>query len=247
MAVGVAMRDYLRRRAAWVWNEQGHAFNHGLSLQEETLTEMLLLRMARDHGKHGLTVTMFNKTEEAINGADWEWIIRTRGCELALRIQAKRLYHANSKKDYGGLDPKSGQSAKLIAQARKCIPVYVFFNHNHGKSSSLLNGGGENPYRGRSYWGCSIACAKKVQAKKSNTLSDLKPIMKPWRRMISKLGDCNTSGALGIDAGDMKRSMSQERREVVERIRDRDFMSQFLIKEELVGVAVLDFTDFRSS
>ena len=33
---------------------------------------MLLLRMARDHVKHGLSVTMFNKTEEGINGADWE-------------------------------------------------------------------------------------------------------------------------------------------------------------------------------
>ncbi|MFN4153498.1 MAG: hypothetical protein ACK4HF_02495 [Paracoccaceae bacterium] len=72
MAASVAMRDYLRRRAAWVWNEQSHAFDHGLSLQEETLTEMLLLRMARDHETNGLTVKMFSKPEEAINGADWE-------------------------------------------------------------------------------------------------------------------------------------------------------------------------------
>ena len=65
MAVAVPLRDYLRQRAAWVWNQQGHAFDHGLALQEETLTEMLLLRMARDHAKHGLTITMFTKAEEA--------------------------------------------------------------------------------------------------------------------------------------------------------------------------------------
>lgn len=245
MVVGVAMRDYLRRRAAWVWNEQGHAFDHGLSLQEETITEMLLLRMARDHGKYGLTVTMFSKAEEAINGADWEWIIRTPHCELAMRIQAKRLYHASSNKDYGGLDPKSGQSAKLITQAGTRIPIYVFFNHDHGKNSKLLNSGGESPYRGRSYWGCSVACAKKVRAKNSNKLSDLKSIMKPWHRMISDLGACSMRDALGIGPADMERSMDQERRMLIERIRNREFMEKYLLVEELAGVAILDFTDFR--
>lgn len=248
MVVGVAMRDYLRERAGWVWNEQGRAFDHGLTLHEETITEMLLLRMAKDHAANGLSVTLFNKiTEEPVNGADWEWIIRTPHCEMGLRIQAKRLYHASSKKDYGGLDPKSGQSAKLIKRAGTRIPLYVFFNHDHGKSSSLLNGGGESPYRGRSYWGCSVACAKEVQAKKSNKLSDLKPIMKPWHRMISDLGSCDTNAALGIGPGEMDRSMPPSRREVIERIRDRAFMSQYLTQEELTGVAVLDFTDFRSS
>ena len=156
----ISLRDYLRQRAAWVWNEQGHAFDHGLTLQEETLTEMLLLRMARDHAKHGLAVTMFNKTEEGINGADWEWIIRTRSCELGLRVQAKRLFHHGKSQDYGGLDPKSDQADKLITKAGPNIPLYVFFNHDHGLNSNLLHGGGEHPYRGRSYWGCAIACAK---------------------------------------------------------------------------------------
>ena len=130
MAASVPLRDYLRQRAAWVWNQQGHAFDHGLALQEETLTEMLLLRMARDHAKHGLTVTMFTKSEEAQNGADWEWIVRMPGCELGLRVQAKRLYHRDKKADYGGLDPNSGQAGKLIARAGSRIPVYVFFNHD---------------------------------------------------------------------------------------------------------------------
>ncbi len=245
MAASITLRDYLRGRAAWVWNEQGHAFKQGLALQEETLTEMLLLRMARDHAKHGLTVTMFNKTEEGINGADWEWIVRTPWCDLGLRVQAKRLYHSSKGSDYGGLDPASGQSAKLIANAGTCIPLYVFFNHDHGSNSKLLHGGGEYPYRGRSYWGCSVACAKKVAAEKSNVLSKLKKHMKPWHRLVTSSGKCDAKSALGIDLGEAERSMPQDRREVFERIRERDFMSQYILQRDLAGVAILDFSDFR--
>lgn len=245
MAAPVTLRDYLRRRAAWVWNEQGHAFNQGLALQEETLTEMLLLRMARDHGKHGLNVTMFNKTEEGINGADWEWIVRTPWCDLGLRIQAKRLYHSSKGSDYGGLDPNSGQTAKLIANAGTSIPIYVFFNHNHGTNSKLLTGGGETPYRGRSYWGCSIASAFKVQTKKSNKLKDLKAHTKPWHRLFTPAGTCDATAALGLSRSAMDASMAPERREVLERIRDRDFMSQYILQHELAGVAILDLSDFR--
>lgn len=78
MAASVPLRGYLRQRAASVWNHQSHAFDHGLALQEETLTEMLLLRMAQDHAKHGLSVKMFSKAEESVNGADWEWIVEPR-------------------------------------------------------------------------------------------------------------------------------------------------------------------------
>jgi len=245
MTVGIALRDYLRQRAAWVWNEQGHAFRHGLALQEETITEMLLLRMARDHAKHGLVVTMFSKTVEGINGADWEWIIRTPHCEMALRIQAKRLYHASTKSDYGGLVPSSGQTAKLIAQAGNRIPLYVFFNHDHGMHSAMLFGGGEPPYRGRSYWGCSVACAKRVEAKKSSKLADLKPIMRPWHRLISASGGCDAKSVLGISSDDMEKSMSEGPRGMVGRIEDRDFMTGYLMEQDLAGVALLDFREFR--
>ena len=245
MAKPLSLRDYLRQRAAWVWNEQGHAFDTGLALQEETLTEMLLLRMARDHDKHGLTVAMFNKAEEAKNGADWEWIVNTGGCELGLRVQAKRLYHKAKSVDYGGLGPTSKQAGKLISRAGRRVPIYVFFNHDHGQSSSLLTGGGESPYRGRSYWGCSVASAKRVMKAKSNKLSKLKSIMKPWHRLISQNGRCEAFPALGIQKQEIAASMPDARREMTERIRDHDFMKNYLQKEELAGVAILDFYDFR--
>lgn len=245
MPAAITLRDYLRRRAAWVWNEQGHAFKHGLALQEETITELLLLRMARDHGKHGLNVTMFTKADEAKNGADWEWVVRTPNCEVGLRIQAKRLYHRSKSSDYGGLDPSSPQADKLIKRAGSRIPLYVFFNHDHGTRSKLLNGGGEYPYRGRSYWGCSIACAKKVKATHSNKLADLKKHMKPWHRLLTPSGKCNLKQSIGVSPSELDASLPPSRREVVQRVRDRQFMSHYLDQEELAGFAILDFSDFR--
>lgn len=239
------VRRYLRTLAGWTWNRQNEALKLGLTLQEETLTEMLLSRMARDHGKHGLKVTMFNKAEEALNGADWEWIVKTGRCELGLRVQAKRLYHQGKSIDYGGLNPNSKQAANLIARAGTSIPIYVFFNHAHGNNSRLLQGGGEAPYRGRSYWGCSIACAKRVQSSGSNKLSALKPLMRPWHRLISSSGKCEAFSVLGISPPEIETAMPISRREVVERIRDRDFMLEYLQHEDLAGVAILDFSEFR--
>lgn len=206
---------------------------------------MLLLRMAQDYAKHGLIITMFNKTAEGNNGADWEWIVRMPGCELGLRVQAKRLYHRDKKADYGGLDPNSGQAGKLIARAGSRIPIYVFFNHDHRINSALLSSGGEHPYRGRSFWGCSVAGARMVQAAKSNQLSILKKHMCPWHRLISTSGGCEAYAALGITPQEVEASMPPQRREVVERIRDRNFMLTYVAAEELDGVAILDFSDFR--
>ena len=245
MASSSALRDYLRHQAGWVWREQARAFDHGLSLQEETLTEMLLLRMARDHAKRGLSVTMFNKPHEAVEGADWEWIIRTPSCELGLRVQAKSLYRHGTGSDYGGLDPKSSQVDKLIASADSCIPVYVFYNHERGTNSRLLNAGGERPYRGRSFWGCSVAGAHAVKATRSNRLKDLREIMKPWHNLVTETGQCGASALLAMSENGLGDTMPATRRQVIERIRDPEFMLQYLLEQELTGVAVIDFSDFR--
>lgn len=239
------LRDYLRRQAGWVWNEQARAFSHGLSLQEETLTEMLLLRMAHDHAAHGLVVTLFNKNQEGVNGADWEWIIRTPSCEIGLRIQAKRLYHSATKKDYGGLDPTSSQIDTLIKQAGSTLPVYVFYNHAFGKNSALLQKGGEAPYRGPSFWGCAVAGAHAVKRANSNSLKALRTIMKPWHHLITYKGTCGITATLGVAANDWKDTMPDTRRGVIERIGDTDFMLEYLAEHELSGVAVIDFQDFR--
>jgi hypothetical protein len=245
MASSSVLRDYLRHRAGWVWREQARAFDHGLALHEETLTEMLLLRMARDHAKHGLSITMFSKPVEAVEGADWEWIIRTTGCDIALRVQAKRLYRRGTGPDYGGLDLKSPQVDKLIKRAGSSIPIYVFYNHDHGTQSDRLNAGGEYPYRGRSFWGCSVAHAQAVKAKKSNSLKDLRDIMRPWHHLVTDTGACGAKAALGVSEDARRDTIDDDRRQVFERIEDPEFMLDYLSRSELNGVAVMDFSDFR--
>ena len=278
--VGFAIQRYLRLRAGWVWNQQNRAFRHGLSLQEETITEMLLLRMAKDRSKHGMRVRMFNKRQEGKNGADWEWFIRTRYCSLGLRVQAKRLYHRDTAgdKDYGGLDPDSSQIDTLISKAGSKLPVYVFFNHNHGTNSRLLKAGSSSwEYQGRTFWGCSIASAHEVKKANSNKLKDMLknpgPNMVPWHRMIDSSGQCNASGILTATVADEKTSLdapmpvwvntlsriegiqsdeaevSQSKSEETEDIQS-DFeetgrISMYLERNELAGVAYLDFSDFK--
>lgn len=246
MTVRSGLRDYLRRQAGWVWRKQARAFSYGLSLQEETLTEMLLLRMTKDHASHGLAVTIFNKHEEGLNGADWEWILRTPSCEICLRVQAKRLYHSATGKEYGGLDPASTQVDKLITQAGSSIPVYVFYNHPFGKNSDLFHEGGEAPYRGQSFWGCAIAGAHAVKIANSNSLRVLHQIIKPWHHLVTDRGTCGIAASLGIPANELTETMAASRLEVVERIRDTNFMQQYLRERDLAGAAVVDFRHYRS-
>ena len=247
MSWAMSVRDYLRERAGWVWNEQKHAFDRGLTLQEETLTEMLLLRMSKDHGKHGLVVRLFNKTEEARNGADWEWHVRTPSCDLALRVQAKRLYHHLKVTDYGGLNPNSGQTDKLIkmAAAYSCVPVFVFFNHDCGTNSAKFTRGSNIPYRGRSFWGCAIASASDVKMKSTNTVAGLKPVLSPWHNLVSRGGQCKAADLLGQPSEDVETSMRLRSSDVFETIRNLEAMEDYTATAELAGVATLDFSGFR--
>lgn len=244
MASFTGIRDYLRRRASSVWTEQSRAFDHGLSLQEETLTEMLLLRMAQDHAAHGLKVTLFNRPTEAINGADWEWVIRTPDCEIGMRVQAKRLYHRRQEADYRGLDPKSPQVDKLIDQAGSFIPVYVFYNHEHGKISDLLKAEGKRSYSQRRFWGCSVASAHAVKEANSNRLKDLVKVMKPWHHLVTETGACNLHSILGRSENTGPGMITHSPSDVAEHIHNQDFMLGYLSEKELAGVAVLDLSNF---
>ena len=247
MSWAMYLRDYLRERAGWVWNEQKHAFDRGLTLQEETLTEMLLLRMSKDHGKHGLVVRLFNKTEEARNGADWEWHVRTPSCDLALRVQAKRLYHRVKVTDYGGLNPNSGQTNKLItmAAAHSCIPVFVFFNHDCGSNSANFTSGGNAPFRGRSFWGCAIASAEQVKKQSTNTVAGLKSVLSPWHNLVSHSGRCSAVDLLGQPSEESETKMPPRPSEILEMIGNPEAMEDYTATAELAGVAVLDFSEFR--
>jgi hypothetical protein len=69
--------------------------------------------------------------------------------------------------------------------------------------------------------------------------------MKPWHRLLTEFGKCDAQNALGITPTARDASMPQSRREIFERINERDFMSQYIKREDLAGVAIIDFSDFR--
>lgn len=83
----------------------------GLPYQEETVTEQLLLALARDPvARRVLQARAFTKAEESRVGADWLWDISGRGGgRFFLRVQAKVL---TSKGEYG-----VGQSAAKTMRA----------------------------------------------------------------------------------------------------------------------------------
>lgn len=98
----------------------------GIKIQEETITEILLLNLA-EKLKGQIKITLFNKIEEGRNGADWEWYIKKNGKWIGFSVQAKILNYKNGM--YDSLFKKN-QIDKLIVNAFKkdLIPIYSFYN-----------------------------------------------------------------------------------------------------------------------
>lgn len=201
------LRAYLRGLAGRVWTDQTDARHFGLELQEETITELLLLQMARDLSPHGLKVQMFSKrkeggftradgtVEEIGNGADWEWFVDLPNCQVGFRVQAKRLFGSLSQNGiYSGLTLGGTQIDDLISSAGTEInPVYIFYNHAFTKTSHLFTRSTKTNWFGGSAWGCSVATAGFVKSLKSRTIPAVLPGMVPWHRFFA-LGDSTARG-----------------------------------------------------
>lgn len=177
------VRPYLRTLAGWTWNRQNEARKLGLTLQEETLTEMLLLRIARDCAPLGLKVRMFTRAQENANGADWEWTFTSAHCTIALRIQAKRLYMSGpSAGRYGGWKHLGSQATTLIAEAgADYFPVFVFYNNC---ASPVFSRRPSHGFHGPSQWGCAFANAQDVEKSLSNWPEDIIDKMHPWHELF---------------------------------------------------------------
>ena len=193
------LRAYLRGLADRVWSDQTEARQFGLELQEETITELLLLHMARDLSPYGLKVRMFSKRDEGGvtradgtvevngNGADWEWFVDLPDCMVVFRVQAKRLFGSPNRNGwYDGFKPGGTQIDQLISAAgSEMNPIYVFYNHGFAKDSHLLERSAKTNWFGASAWGCSVATADFVKGLKSRTLAKVLPGMVPWHRFFA--------------------------------------------------------------
>lgn len=125
--------------AELTWDRVAYA-EQGFSFREDSITEHNLFELARRHPQ--LLVQRFNGTEEAANGADWEWWVggRRQGW-VGLRIQAKKLaadctYHeishttAHRQRQYDVLiNSCLEDGAKFAAPI---LPLYCFYNGWNG-------------------------------------------------------------------------------------------------------------------
>lgn len=116
-----------------IWNLILRGKQQGIKIQEETITEILLLDLAEKFGDQ-MKITLFNKNQEGKNGSDWEWYIKKKGVWLGFSVQAKILNYENDMYDslfYQNQKTKEYQIDKLIIHSFKknLIPIYSFYNY----------------------------------------------------------------------------------------------------------------------
>lgn len=196
------MELYMRQLAGWVWDQQIEAFSFGMSKQEETLTENLLVEMAKTLQPQGLRVRMFSRQKEGGRrpkgkdripgtGADWEWFYEGPPCMARFRVQAKRLYPSpHHPGEYGGFEPGGQQVHDLIDDAQGMNPVYVFYNHPQVSDHDLFEPSGPPEHFGQSCWGCGATTAAFMRSVPDAKLSTIIKGQVPWHRFFGISGTC---------------------------------------------------------
>ncbi|WP_055884225.1 DUF6615 family protein [Devosia sp. Root105] len=173
---------------ALTWQRMTDAQRAGLKWSEETNTETLLLELGRRHPAQ-IVIQAFNRSEEASNGADWEWHIGSPGCWAGLRVQAKRLEPGSS--DFKRLQTQKAKKQKLpqidnlLAHAKKdrLNPAYCFYL-NRSPAVGFGPVTGVRPQTIFTPSGCFMADGVAVKATRSNNFSKLSSLMFPWHWMV---------------------------------------------------------------
>ncbi|MBR0818113.1 DUF6615 family protein [Bradyrhizobium liaoningense] len=171
-----------------IWNELGAARKLGINRGEETVTDNFLLDVQAAHPVE-VTTFQFNKPEEAITGADWEWWLTDGRRWAGLLIQAKilkgkaNLYSSIKHKVRG-----RPQIDILLEQANlKGIPaLYFLYNHTQLTFPKLSwNCGSIAP--DIEQLGCTVAYAAAVKplVKRGGVgITTLNPISVPLRCLV---------------------------------------------------------------
>jgi Family of unknown function (DUF6615) len=176
-----------RKEAGAVWNRMQTAAKLGLSLSEETLTECALYNVALAHQGNDIVIDLATKAAEAKHGADWEWWLVRGGKGLGFRVQAKRLFaNGQYRALYKSLTNPYEQLDKLVSVSKSTglEPIYCFYNFRHPQGQFKGPNWCKHPYRGPSFWGCSLAFPEEVKKLQSDQLAKLKQIMRPWHMLV---------------------------------------------------------------
>lgn len=128
---------FLLALSRMVWAKRDAAKSSGLSFNEETITETILLDLKTTYPGH-VQIVAFNKAQEATTGADWLWsFVSADGRQsLTMLVQAKRLEDAEQLyrgigRQIGKRTPPVRQIDQLLETARsQQVPaIYAFYNH----------------------------------------------------------------------------------------------------------------------
>jgi len=116
------------KNAEWVWDKLRQARSVGFQINEESITDFVLLNF-KACGKKQVVTHNFTRQEESRNGADWEWwFVRPNGQCIGFRVQAKVINLQSNGYNQLHYKNKSGvaQTTLLIRDARKhkAIPLY---------------------------------------------------------------------------------------------------------------------------
>lgn len=162
----------------------------GLLYQEETISENLLLAIARSC--QNVKIKSFKRHEELKNGSDWEWWIRINKKWLPMRVQAKKKRtNGDTFQSLQTYRAKSAPTTQIdtlikVAGADGLLPAYCFYVSEPNSSPNFLN-----PF------GCWIASAGKTKQLSSNEWKVLQKISRPWHYLVCNC-KCNVNSVPAI-------------------------------------------------
>ncbi|MFI5994803.1 DUF6615 family protein [Streptomyces sp. NPDC051362] len=139
---------------------------NGSPASEEEFTKKNLRKFRRLH-EDRVQIREFHRSEEAQNGADWEWWFHSGTRGFGMRVQAKRMKTGGSYQLKYTVRGRQ-QSELLVedAQASGCLPAYVFYNHRNWTPYSLGHAVFDCPHGSgeQAHLGCTIVSAYTVRA-----------------------------------------------------------------------------------
>lgn len=188
-----SLESALLERAIWTHSRLTAGQEHGVELQEETITESLLLDISI--ALPPLTVKTFTRHQESRNGADWQWEWWFEGRQwFGLRIQAKRLKRLRSGRLGYDIAYRSGSSKKpqidlLIRDANKAgmQAAYALYNGPGLNLADFRWGCPRLPPKA-SFFGVSLLPAPVAQsllATKHDDCSSICGASRPWSCLAS--------------------------------------------------------------
>lgn len=177
----------------------GDSRRMSFQLKEESFTDFNLFRLKCEHPNE-IFIKTFNRIEEGVIGADWEWwLTDSAGRWLGFRVQAKIIALNADEFTHLHYWPSRSipQCEKLIVQATAnptyhCIPLYCLYL----TANPTIAPGVRDIF----LHGCSLLSAYRVRQLRTahvNTLASLWPDLKPWHRLV-----CFDNGNNIIDHAD---------------------------------------------